>query len=305
MTDASEELGGTVHDRIFKPDPSSVLYHYCSTPTLLSILEFGTMRFSDVNMMNDVAEWSYVYDLWERAADALLRWAPERPQLEGLDVDFLDKVDAFISPKQLHSHPVIACFSKEPDVLSQWRGYADDSRGWSVGFSGPAIAAMPVTLLEVLYDPDRQLAEVRNFLAVMYMIWREKGGDFNDAIGSDARRLASLLHGYKHSSFAEEREVRAIHELGVNITEDGIEFIDEGGIADGVEVAGETVRFRANGASIVAYIDIPLGRVDGRTISELWFGPSNPNGPANALLPLTHGGHRSVDIYRSASSYRI
>jgi len=303
MADPDPKVGST-YDRVLKPAPETLLYHYCNTQTLLSILEHEKLRFSDINMMNDPREWGYCYELFERAANALLEMVPDNPALDGLETGFLDRIESYLSPKQLKSHPVIACFSKRPDVLSQWRGYADNAKGWSIGFSGLAINAMPVTLLEVVYDPEQQITEVRNFMAAMYLIWREKGGDFKDAVGQDAALLASFIHGYKHPSFEEEQEVRALHELRVNMSEDGCELIDEGGTANGEEVPGEAVGFRAAGLAVVAYVDLPLQRVAGVSISELWFGPSNDNGPGNALYPLARYGHRGVNLLWSASSYR-
>lgn len=294
----------TVYDRMFKPGPESVLYHYCSTATLLSILEHGKLRFSDVNMMNDTQEWRYCYELFERAANVLLEMVPDRASLEGLDTSFFGHVDDYLSPKQLISHPVIACFSKYPDVLSQWRGYADNAQGWSIGFSGQAIDVMPVSLLEVVYDPAQQVTEVSNFLAAMYMIWRDKGGEFRQSVGEDAALLASLLHAYKHPSFQEEHEVRAIHELRVDVTDDDWELVDEGGTTNGGLVEGEPVSFRAAGSSIIAHVDIPLQRLNDVAIRELWFGPSNGNGTGNAAFALTRYGHRRVKLFRSASSYR-
>ncbi len=304
MTENSDPKFAFTYDRVLRPTPETILYHYCSTPTLLSILEHGKLRFSDINMMNDPREWRYCYELFEQAANALLKMVPDRAALDGLDPSFFDRIDDYLSPKQLHSHPVIACFSKRPDVLSQWRAYADDAKGWSIGFSGRALDAMPVTLLEVVYDREQQLTEVSNFLAAMYLTWREKGGDFKETVGGDAALLASFIHAYKHPSFEEEQEVRALHELRVDLSDDGWELIDEGGTANGEEVAGQTVGFRAAGSAIVAYVDLPLQRVDGVAISEIWFGPSNDNGPGNALYPLTRYGHRGVNLFWSASSYR-
>lgn len=304
MKENSGAAFATTYDRRLKPGPGTVLYHYCSTATLLAILEHEKLRFSDLNMMNDPREWRYCYELFEEAATALLKMVPDRAELDGLDTDFLHRIDDYLSPKQLISHPVIACFSKQPDVLSQWRGYADGAKGWSIGFSGRAIDAMPVTLLEVVYDRGQQITEIRNFLAAMYLTWRERGGDFKEALGRDAALFASFIHGYKHPSFQEEQEVRALHELRVDISEDGWELIDEGGIANGKEVTGEAVGFRASGSAIVAYVDLPLQRFEGSVINELWFGPSNDNGPGNALYSLTRYGHRGVDLFWSASSYR-
>lgn len=302
MTDTPR--AGTIYDRVFRPPANCVLYHYCSTPTFLSVLEYGSLRFSDANMMNDAEECRYGYALFERAANVLLEMVKDKPQLEGLTADFFDRVDAYLSPKQFNNHPVIACFSKDPDVLSQWRAYGQNGEGWAIGFDGAALAAMPVTLLDVVYEPEQQLAEVRNFLAAMYMLWRERGGDFTDAVGSDAALLSSLLVAYKHPSFREEQEVRALHELKVDAAEDGWLLVDEGGAVGDVDVPGQPVKFRAAGSSITAYVDIPLPRLDKGAIRDVWFGPRNENAFGNALYPLTQYGHRGVTMRRSTSSYR-
>ncbi|WP_242153290.1 DUF2971 domain-containing protein [Sphingomonas sp. BAUL-RG-20F-R05-02] len=294
----------TIHDRVFRPDPNAALYHYCSTATFLAVVEGGKLRFSDVNMMNDARETAYGYGVFESAATAALKLARQKPELDGLDVKFLDSVDAYISSKQLISHPVISCFSKDPDVLSQWRGYSDNAQGWAIGFDANALSRMPITLFEVLYDRDRQIEEVRNELIFLFLKFKESGKDFKGAVGQDAARLASYLLAYKHSSFREEQEVRAVHELRVDIAEDGWQLVDEGGVCDGSPVAGETIRFRAAGADVIAYVDIPLARGEGPVIRELWFGPRNQNGPGNALYPLSQHGYRSVALHHSASSFR-
>jgi hypothetical protein len=255
-------------------------------------------------MMNDAEEGRYGYALFERAANQLLQGAKHSVALDGLTPDFFGKVDEYLSPKQLRSHPVIACFSKAPDVLSQWRAYAQDAQGFAIGFDGAALDAMPVTLLEVLYNPEAQLKEVANFLTAMYILWHKEGGDFHQAVGKDALLLSSLLLAYKHPSFREEQEVRALHELRVDIAEDGWVLVDEGGTASGEEVMGQPVQFRASGPSIIVYVDLPLERVEGRAIRELWLGPRNQNGPGNAWYPLTQHGHRDVALRFAASPYR-
>jgi hypothetical protein len=255
-------------------------------------------------MMNDSIEGLYGYNVFQSAANAILDLVPKKPGLEGLDIGFLDSVDQYLSEKQLNSHAMISCFSKDPDVLSQWRGYADNAQGWAIGFDGVALGRMPTTLLEVLYDRDQQIEEVRNELAMLFLKFKDSGAEFNESVGRDAAILASYLLAYKHPSFREEQEIRAIHELRVDLAEDGWHLIDEGGIVDGQEVAGETVSYRTDGAAIIAYVDIPLQRENGKVIREVWFGPRNRNGVGNAFFPLTQNDHRSVDLRYSASSYR-
>lgn len=289
----------TVFDRFMTPEPGVNYYHYCNSMTFLAIAEGGRLRFSDANMMNDGSEGRYGYALFERAANELLDEVGTHPALEGLTPEFFGKVDDWLSPKQLFSHPVIACFSRRPDVLSQWRAYADDGAGWAIGFSGEALNAMPVTMLDVVYDPDLQIREVRNHLVAMHLLARD--GDEKTDLASNARLLASYLHAYKDPSFREEEEVRLLHELRVEIEETGWTLSDEGGTADGKAIDGEQVRFRAAGESIVAFVDI--GFRPG-AIREVWHGPRNSNGVGNVLFPLTQWGHRNVEVWRSASYYR-
>lgn len=93
----------TIFDRALKPGAGCTLYHYCSTLTFLSVLESGALRFSDAKMMNDSEEGRYGYALFERAANKLLEEANDNPSLEGLTPHFLDRIDGYLSPKQLHS----------------------------------------------------------------------------------------------------------------------------------------------------------------------------------------------------------
>ena len=50
---------------------------------------------------------------------------------------------------------MISCYSLDPDVLSQWRAYADDGRGFAIEFSAK-LMQMPAKKLRVLYDEERQ-----------------------------------------------------------------------------------------------------------------------------------------------------
>jgi len=146
--------------RHFHPSANDVLYHYCSSSSFQAILESGKIRFSDINMLNDNAEMHWGYSVFEEAAGKLIKIAEKRETLKGLDKIFFDKVDAVIAPLQRRLHPFVACFSREPDLLGQWRAYADDARGYSIGFDASALAYMPVSLLAVEYDREKQVQEM-------------------------------------------------------------------------------------------------------------------------------------------------
>jgi hypothetical protein len=85
-------------------------------------------------MLNDYQENARGYRIFEAAVDMTLS-KPALPELKGLDKSFFDEVDKIVSPIQFSVQPLICSFSREPDVLSQWRAYADGGSGVAVGFS--------------------------------------------------------------------------------------------------------------------------------------------------------------------------
>ncbi|MEE9367821.1 MAG: DUF2971 domain-containing protein, partial [Pontiella sp.] len=65
------------------------------------------------------------------------------------------------------------CLSKRGDVLSQWRGYADDGNGVSIGFNpiwlngNPKTILVPPALEEVIYKREKQMEVLRSLYAQM------------------------------------------------------------------------------------------------------------------------------------------
>lgn len=130
---------------------------------------------------------------------------------------FLNFYKDFLS----NSRKFISCFSEEPDILSQWRAYADDGAGFSVGFSVDqleAVKAIPemnharsidtVYLIKVLYSQNKQHELITK------CIQRANGasvvGSFD---GIDT--LSNLAIALKNPCFAEEKEWRLIFPLGL------------------------------------------------------------------------------------------
>jgi hypothetical protein len=86
-----------------------------------------------MNMTNDAEEGHWSYHAFERGATRVLREELHKKKgFEGLNKGFLDRMDAIISSLPLVAHPFIACFSRDPDILSQWRAYAADGTGFAL-----------------------------------------------------------------------------------------------------------------------------------------------------------------------------
>lgn len=293
-----------LNQRIYAPEDHDILYHYCSSSAFRSIIESGTLRFSDINMLNDVLEARWGYQIFIEAVNVLLESVTNDPSLDGLDVPFFDEVDGIFSQIQLHMHPFISCFSKEADQLSQWRAYADDGRGFSVGLKASILKYLPITLLDVQYDHNRQLDEMKLALKTLYTATR------SGTLTISQRRQNSILLGcysvaYKNPTFKEEREVRGLHLVDVEKSDGLIKLVDHGGLSDGKKVSGCEIKFRVQDAAIIPFFDQPIRSLFRRgLISEVVLGPKNVNGLGNVAYLLGKHGCKNVKIKASAIPYR-
>ena len=147
MSDQKNQLP-LLFQHILEPIPDEIFYHYCSLETLRLICESKTLRFSDINMMNDYSENIWGYRIFEKAATYWLH-AALPADLRGMDKAFFDDVDKIFARTQFSQHPLLFSLSRAPDVLSQWRAYAEDGCGVAIGFSGAALSALPVSIIEI------------------------------------------------------------------------------------------------------------------------------------------------------------
>jgi hypothetical protein len=293
-------------NRIAKLTDLDIFYHYCTAGAFEAILKTGTIRFSDINMMNDAQEVRWGYRIFIEAANELLELSRTKPRLKGMDKGFFDEVDKIISPFQMYLHPFISCFSREADMLSQWRAYADNGRGFAVGFDGRALKHMPVTLLAVEYDRTRQLSEMKEALGALFLENEADASSFGSKFRQSCLLLGGFMAAFKNPGFKEEKEIRCLHVVGAEITESSIKLTDKGGLIGGTEeVAGEEIKFRTYDNALVAFLDIPFGRGFPRCpIREIVLGPSHPGRPGNVLIFLNHMGYTGVSIRQSEISYR-
>ena len=180
---------------LYEPAEDDILFHYCSASSFQAILETGKVRFSDINMLNDRAEMHLGYSVFEEAAGKLIKIAETKENLKALDKAFFDKVDAIIAPLQHCIHPFVFCLSRERDLLGQWRAYADDGRGFAIGFSSHAIKGMPVSLLEVEYEREKQVQEMMDALGATFVENDADGQSFGKKFFDSCVMIASYcLH---------------------------------------------------------------------------------------------------------------
>lgn len=133
-----------------KKKNNKIYYHYCSVDTFYNILQTGTIRFGNPLNMNDSAE---IIWLLEMVKDFVLKRGGYNSILE--DWNLIENISKTLLQEM--DCPYIFCLSKEKDVLSQWRSYANDGKGVAIGFNVDFIETYySLYGAEVIYDREKQ-----------------------------------------------------------------------------------------------------------------------------------------------------
>lgn len=249
--------------RKFEPEENQMIYHYCDANTFHSICTNRKLWFNDLFSMNDYMELHWGYSIWEEAASI---------RLDKYGKAFLDEIDEIIHFSGFQGLLLASCFSTERDVLSQWRAYADDAKGYVIGFNAKDLLGLPIRALEVLYNKEEQVKEATAGVDMLHLVNEKDVSDF---------RSLSIVFGYdlsafKNPAFSEEKEVRLVHLLDFKESNNSLKLVDEGGEYFGKERNGEQVKFRMKQNIPTPYIELDFtnsGMVN--PIKEVVIGPKN------------------------------
>ena len=185
-----------------------MIYHYCSEEVFHKITQTQIIWLSDISKMNDNDEYKSGYQI--------LREILKSHNLSDDDLVFE------MSEKNLNKsfHILIACFSKKGDLKSQWNEYADNGKGFSIGFDEELLMQNNLfnRFIENSMEPISSKVE---FIPVNYDI--EKFKEQAEKIIKQylepkspikmkllARELMYLSIEYKNIFFKEENEIRAV-----------------------------------------------------------------------------------------------
>lgn len=118
-----------------EPVPPTI-YHYTDWAGFRGILETGILRFGDIFYLNDPSELRHGVESALAILDEIGAGASERPELAVFAKQFRRILSSGI---EVIAHYFVCCFSQNGDDLGQWRAYADNGRGYAIGFDGPAL----------------------------------------------------------------------------------------------------------------------------------------------------------------------
>lgn len=302
----------------------ATLYHYCPNDAFVEIVTKRTVRISALSLSNDSREGRLV-------GEAVIRLA-EKDKLGmriigGLGAGVPDfpiaRLRAGLEYLEKMFDGLGFCLSAEGDLLSQWRGYADDGRGVSIGFSRSYwekrskdsvenAEDFGFSLRKVLYEPTEHEAQVEptyqelrelinsgeldivshgGLIRAQMRTAEEIAADNSRNKAARMKMLSKLLelfpklHILKSAAFKEEQEWRLVSAYVTN-TE-------------------EVLSYRARGASVVPFRDIDVADVEGESsITEVVLGPRHITPPEVIQAMLRQHGFGIVPVRKSAASYR-
>lgn len=283
-----------------------ILYHYGSMSTLYSITTHKTLRLSSMSQSNDSQEGRLVGD------------AIRRLQVRaGFTDDDMEKVNDLLANLDGIIDGLAMCFSEKGDLLSQWRGYAQDASGVSIGFSTDYLYEMfddqngieKPGLLKVAYgdsEHDSRLAhrlpvleraiarlkvvnqEHKNHLIQASTAHIKKVNDAEELVSISTMAVMLAMFILKGDAFREEREWRVLNLL---VQKDATE--------------GETrCQWKVDTDKLIPFRDFSIAEGFEESIKEVYLGPKNRTPPAVLRDYLSQIGLANVKVIPSTATYR-
>jgi hypothetical protein len=260
---------------------TNVIYHYTNIDSALSILKNKIIWASCCDYFNDYSE---ITSTILGFKDFILL---KEKNAKGTEKKHIEKMLSYYytNPSEKKKQIFVTSFSKKHDLLSQWRGYADDGFGLAIGFdintlgfeiikSNTGIVNFDKYLIEVEYSEK----EKESFFEYLYQysivdgFWIENKPTFyniENALESivdfnqeQIRMLNTfnILEGisptFKDVGFFEENEWRIIRYAQVS------SYINE--------IAPIDFDIRSNGRAMIPFFNIPFSA---NTVKEIVIGP--------------------------------
>lgn len=262
----------------------SCVYHYCSIDTFLKIIQTNIIRLSDIGKSNDYGERVYIenkiHEELRREAEAVLP-----PKV----FEKFFKVEK--SYRDMCRNDIILyaiCFSEERDLLSQWRGYANNGTGVAIGFSKDILDSVNtelygLTFKPVCYEEEKQKKFVEEQVRTIINTMRIKNiyGAFGEVYENQIANIGCI----KAPGFSEEKEWRLC-----------IAMSPEARINCEARFLGFTlskVREQCVRERIITYFDLSFEQIRGDLIKEIIIGPNAKITPRDVYRSLYINGYQT------------
>ena len=308
-----------------------VLYHYCSLSTFKSILDNKSIWLSDIRRSNDSLELQWIMG---QCQDYILRaWvdyvrAVQNQRGAGIITsDHFEQFDKLYNLAKAYdadddTKNWVFCLSEKSDDLGQWRGYADDGKGISIGFNSAVLKR-----INHIGDTIRTTSVDFKFSQVHYS-QKEIKAFFDNTVGLSKitvdsapddvinyiKRAVGLSYIvsplYKSDKFKDEKEWRIVYSMYLGDMETG----QIPGIPNKKNILADTLTlekyaFAQKGNMLVSHLELGLPQLK-RAIHSITIGPKSDVTLTDVKLYLISLGlldnfaDSSIVVQRSTISYR-
>jgi len=243
---------------------NNLIYHYCSTEIFLKILEKKTLHLTDREYLNDMSEADIINFFFDNPNNTINRF--DLLQLKCKFQTSVNLPDVETIYDVIKSKVYVTCFSEKADLLSQWRGYADDGKGIAIGFDKSELGIQEITPNNPPKEKDGSdsIGLIKIEYLDEYKFFNTLKKTFEDTEISNEKRAEDLLklsYRMKFECFKEEDEWRIIYTPNLQDYE----------VQHGIN---KTIEFKAGpeGDSIKPYFTYPFQK---QSIKKVVLGPKN------------------------------
>ncbi|MDU9401847.1 DUF2971 domain-containing protein [Pseudomonas sp. zfem004] len=206
--------------------------------------------------------------------------------------------------------PFTCSLSSEGDLLSQWRAYARDGTGVSIGFNSsllPNSGTIPhhnaapsasITTMQVVYDDAEQDETIETILSsALEAAKSNQNWQADDRLIYATTQLNALTTTYKNSAFREESEWRIIHTPMIMAYQNTSKHAFHSGISD--------IKHRTSNGKIITYFEYDFSSlIKDKIITEIILGPKCAIQNYDLNLFLAMNELEYIQIRRSSATYR-
>jgi hypothetical protein len=265
------------------------VYHYTSAEGLCGILQSNAVWATDCRFLNDASE-SQVGIAKAKDTCRSRRFSSDDDRL----VEFYRKLANNLRLESPEPNFIFSLSEREDD-LTQWRTYANDGLGFTVGFSSEVLLENSqenngeFEFSKVYYQSRSQDKSIKDaFDKFEALVAKNKGIDLDNAAITLDWVVSNYSTLFKHSSFRSEKEWRVNTYNLIN---------DE----------QQSVKVRAKCGRLIPYIPLNLGKFtqDRLPVTRIGIGPSFKDATIKyAVEKLCAQAGFNVEIYNADSPYR-
>ena len=261
--------------------------------SFFGIITNKNIRLSNAYKTNDSTELEWIFSIMEDSMTCVSK----TEIVSSLQKSYRKWLENYFRPH-------IACFSKDGDLMSQWRAYANDGKGISIGFNREYFESIKMLdnkefeIFDVVYRCKEQEKLLKNWfstigtdnLEILEDFYINKGD--NNYLEEIMFAGALLKYGmiFKNETFSEEKEVRLIHGF------------------DEVAAEPDMFEYRVTQDDLISFVEIPIDVENGYSpIKEIILGPNckvNSNCLRHFLELNLAPKSIEIEIKESRSSYR-